>query len=112
MSTPKQNGIADQKNDHLLEIARSLIFTMNVPKSLWENVVLIVSYLINRLPSPVLQFKSPIEFLSRIYFIPSISSIPYKIFGCVCFVHDYRSSGEKLDPEALWCVFIGCSSLQ
>ena len=31
--TPQQNGVAERKNRHLLDIARSLIFTVNAPKS-------------------------------------------------------------------------------
>jgi hypothetical protein len=29
-----QNGVAERKNRHLLEVARSVMFTMNVPKFL------------------------------------------------------------------------------
>ena len=32
--TPPQNGVAERKNHHILEVARSLMFTMNVPKFL------------------------------------------------------------------------------
>ena len=31
--TPQQNGVAERKNRHLLDIARSLIFSVNAPKS-------------------------------------------------------------------------------
>ncbi|RVW20455.1 Retrovirus-related Pol polyprotein from transposon RE1 [Vitis vinifera] len=31
VDTPQQNGIAERKNRHLLEVARSLMFSMNVP---------------------------------------------------------------------------------
>jgi len=32
--TPQQNGIAERKNRHLLEVARAIMFSMNVPKYL------------------------------------------------------------------------------
>ena len=32
--TPPQNGVAERKNRHILKVARSLMFTMNVPKYL------------------------------------------------------------------------------
>jgi transposase InsO family protein len=35
VNTPEQNGVAECKNRHLLEVAHSLMFTMNVPKFLW-----------------------------------------------------------------------------
>lgn len=31
--TPDQNGIADRKNKHLLEVARSLMFTTKAPNT-------------------------------------------------------------------------------
>ncbi|RVW87496.1 hypothetical protein CK203_036334 [Vitis vinifera] len=39
------------KNRHLLEVARSLMFSMNVPKLFWGQAVLTAAYLINRMPS-------------------------------------------------------------
>ncbi|RVX01148.1 Retrovirus-related Pol polyprotein from transposon TNT 1-94 [Vitis vinifera] len=51
VDTPQQNGIAERKNRHLLEVARSLMFSMNVPKLFWGQVVLTAAYLINRMPS-------------------------------------------------------------
>ena len=32
VETPQQNGIAERKNRHLLEVARSLMFSTHVPK--------------------------------------------------------------------------------
>jgi transposase InsO family protein len=45
--TSPQNGVAERKNRHLLEVARSLMFTMNVPKFLWSEAVMTATYLIN-----------------------------------------------------------------
>ena len=35
MDTPQQNGIAEHKNKHLLEVAKSLLFTTQVLMYLW-----------------------------------------------------------------------------
>ncbi|RVX13979.1 Retrovirus-related Pol polyprotein from transposon TNT 1-94 [Vitis vinifera] len=51
VDTPQQNGIVERKNRHLLEVARSLMFSMNVPKLFWGQTVLTAAYLINRMPS-------------------------------------------------------------
>src|SRR6266540_1631631 len=101
--TSEQNGLAERKNRHLLEIARCLMFTMNVPKFLWSEAVMTAAYLINRMPSRVLGYKAPIECLIG----KTTYVVPPKVFGCSCFVKDYRPSVGKLDPRALKCIFVG-----
>jgi len=61
--TPPQNGVAERKNRHLLEVARSLMYTMNVPKFLWSEAVMTATHLINRMPSKVLGMRTPCEVL-------------------------------------------------
>jgi len=33
--TPQQNGVVERKNHHLLEVARTFLINMNVPKHFW-----------------------------------------------------------------------------
>jgi hypothetical protein len=108
VNTAEQNGVAERKNRHLLEVARSLMFMMNVPKFLWGEAVKTAAYLINRMPSRVLNYKTPIECLSG----TNSFIVPPKVFGCTCFVHDYRNSVGKLDPRAVKCIFLGYSPTQ
>src|SRR5436190_20907796 len=64
--TPAQNGVAERKNRHLLEVARALMFQMNVPKHLWSDAVFTATHLINQMPSRVLEMKLPCQiFLGR-----------------------------------------------
>ena len=60
-NTLPQNGVAERKNRHLFEVARSIMFQMNVPKYLWSEAVLTAAYLINRMPSRILGLKSPVS---------------------------------------------------
>jgi hypothetical protein len=55
-----------RKNRYLLEVARSLLLTMNLPKPYWEDVILAAAYLINKIPLKTLNFKSPLEVLQGI----------------------------------------------
>ncbi|RVX04556.1 Retrovirus-related Pol polyprotein from transposon TNT 1-94 [Vitis vinifera] len=113
VDTPQQNGIAERKNRHLLEVARSLMFSMNVPKLFWGQAVLTAAYLINRMPSRVLKFQTPCQTLLKSF--PTtrfISTIPPKIFGCSVFVHINQQHRSKLDPRSLKCIFLGYSSNQ
>jgi transposase InsO family protein len=106
--TPPQNGVAERKNRHILEVTRSLMYTMNVPKFLWSEAVMTATYLINRMPSRILGMKTPYEMV----FGKNEFIVPPKVFGCTCFVRDHRPSVGKLDPRAVKCIFIGYSSGQ
>lgn len=63
--TPKQNGIVDQKNRHLLEVACAIMFFMHIPKYLWREAILTSSYLINRMPTQILKFETPLNYLKK-----------------------------------------------
>ncbi len=106
--TPPQNGVAERKNRHLLETARSLMYAMNVPKFLWSEAVMTATYLINRTPSRILGMQTPCEMI----FGKNEFVVPPKVFGCTCFVRDHRPSVGKLDPRAVKCIFIGYPSGQ
>jgi hypothetical protein len=91
VTTPQQNGIAERKNRHLLEVARSLCFAMHVPKRFWGDAILTAAFLINRMPSRVLhQFKTPLHTLSQHHSLPSLLNIPPKVFGCTCYIHVHQ----------------------
>lgn len=103
-STPEQNGVAERKNRHLLEIARALMFTMNVPKTFWAKAIQAAVYLMNRMPTRILSFQSPLEMLCP---DTPLFSFPLKTFRCICYVHVFKSIRTKLDPKVLKCVFLG-----
>lgn len=54
VDTPQQNSIAECKNKHLLEVSRAITFSMHVTKYLRGEAILTASYLINRMPTRVL----------------------------------------------------------
>ena len=110
--SPQQNGVAERKNRHILEVTRSLLIDGNVPSHLWGEAVRSAVYLINRTPSSVLNFRRPLDVLSDHCILPSIVSLPPHIFGCVIYVHLHPHQRTKLEEQTLKCVFVGYGSTQ
>ena len=101
--------ISERKNRDLLEKTRAIMLQMNVPKHFWSYGVLTAAYLINRLPSRVLEYQFPLEVLQGKR--PDLSHL--RIFGCVSFVHlSEAQQHDKLDPRAVKCIFLGYSQTQ
>ena len=107
--TPQQNGVAERKNRHLIEIARIFLLHYHVPFNFWGDVVLIACYLINCMPSSVLHDQIPYSLFfpnQPLYFLPP------RVFGCTCFVHILTPGQDKLSAKATKCIFLGYSQLQ
>ncbi|GJX29327.1 putative RNA-directed DNA polymerase, partial [Tanacetum coccineum] len=103
--TPQQNGIAERKHRHLLNVARSLMFQGNIPLCFWTDCILTATYLINRLPSSVLAGRSPFSMLYGRE--PSLSHL--RCFGCLCFSSILNTS-DKFSSKSEKCILIGYSS--
>lgn len=65
------------------------------------------TYLINRMPSRILIFKTPCQtFLEHHSHTPLISEIPFRVFGCSIFVHIHSHDRGKLDAKTNKCIFL------
>lgn len=107
VGTPQQNGVADMKNRNILENAKSLLLENNVLQMFWDNAVTMVVYLINRTPSKVINFKTPLKVLSTYTIIPSILNLSPKKFGCVAYVHIQKHLRSKVEAHTEKCIFLG-----
>ncbi|KAA0049856.1 Beta-galactosidase [Cucumis melo var. makuwa] len=65
--TPQQNGVAERKNRHLVEVARSLMLSTSLPSYLLGDAILTAAHLINRMPSRILHLQTPLDCLKESY---------------------------------------------
>ncbi|CAL2246759.1 unnamed protein product [Prunus armeniaca] len=105
--TPQQNGVAERKNIQLLEVVRASLFGANMPRSFWGEAVISAAYFINRIPSSILHFQTPLQTLHHHIQTPPTPNLEPRIFSCVVFIHLHDHQRSKLDPRAEKCVFIG-----
>ncbi|PKU83709.1 Retrovirus-related Pol polyprotein from transposon TNT 1-94 [Dendrobium catenatum] len=104
--TPEQNGVAERKHRHLLELTRTLIHASNTPHIFWAEALSTANYLINRLPSKSINFHTPFQRLHKRP--PNYTFL--RTFGCLCFPWLRPYTSTKLDPRSQECVFLGYST--
>ena len=105
--TLEQNGVAERKNRTLLEMTRVLVIESRVPKIFWSEALASSVYLINRLPTRILNLEKPIDVLSTMHQIPPPLNLEPRVFGCTVYVHIPKHDRSKLAPRSVKCVFLG-----
>lgn len=92
---PHQNGRVERKHGNILEMARCLRFQSSLSLSFWGDCVLLDVYIINRLPTVALQFKTPYELLFNE--TPSYNDL--RTFGCLAFASNPSQTTDKFAPR-------------
>jgi hypothetical protein len=105
--TPEQNGVAEWKHRHIVEIGLTMLFHAQLPKHFWVDAFMTAVYLINRLPSSILKLKTPFFKLHGTH--PDYNSL--KVFGCRCFPYLRDYAKNKFTPKSYLCVFLGYSPM-
>ncbi|MBW0535465.1 hypothetical protein O181_075180 [Austropuccinia psidii MF-1] len=103
-STPEHNGFAERANRTILDKARCLLLTSNLPRSYWAEAVNTASFLSNLVPTPSRDNLSPFSLWS---------SKPSRIkrlrtFGCKAFILIHKNKREwKLSPTSEEGILLG-----
>ncbi|KAG7583636.1 Ribonuclease H-like superfamily [Arabidopsis suecica] len=102
---PQQNGVAERKNRHLMEVARAMLFEKHMPKRFWGDAVLTSCYLINRIPTRDLRNKLEPKSTKCVFIGYSTTQRGYKCYDPVMnryyvsrdvkFMEDEAYFGEK-----------------
>ncbi|KAC9592594.1 hypothetical protein E3N88_45594 [Mikania micrantha] len=104
--TPEQNGVAERRHRHIVETGLSLLHHAHLPLAFWSHAFQTAVHLINRLPTKILDFKSPFE---KLYNTPPTYT-KLKSFGCLCFPWLRPYAKSKIHPRSTKCIFLGYSS--
>ncbi|WVY96489.1 hypothetical protein V8G54_028640 [Vigna mungo] len=103
VETPEQNGVVERKHQHILNTARALLFHSHLPLAFWCYAAKHAVFLINQMPTPVLQNETPHE---RLHGSPCDLSM-LRVFGCLCYANTITSNRKKFDDRAIPGIFLG-----
>jgi transposase InsO family protein len=101
--TSQQNGVAERKHKHVVELGLTLLAQSGLPPKYWVNSFLTATFLINRLPTPVLHNESP--FFKLFGKDPDYTSL--RSFGCLCYPLLQPYASNKLSFHNKPCIFLG-----
>jgi hypothetical protein len=90
---PQQNGVMEQKNHTLVEMARMMLDEHRTPRHFWADGISTACYISNRSFLRSILHLTPFEL--RFGCKPSISH--FRLFGCKCFIlkHDNLDKFES-----------------
>jgi len=93
--TQQQNGVVECKHRHIVEMARTMLIDAIMPDAYWHDAILTMAYVINRLPTSVLNGFSPyLELFSK----PLDYSF-MRVFWCQRFPNLTPYTKNKLQPH-------------
>jgi len=88
----QQNGSAERKHCHIIEVGLSLLAHASMPLKFWDEAFITATYLINRLPSKIINNQTPLERL--FHQTPDYSSL--RTFGYACWPNLRPYNARKL----------------
>jgi histone deacetylase 1/2 len=103
----QQNGAAERKHRHIVKVGLSLLAHASMPLKYWDESFLTAVFLINRLPSKVINNTTPYE---RLHASPPDYTFICS-FGCAMWPNLRPYNSRKLQFRSKRCVFLGYSNL-
>jgi len=104
--SPQQNGVVERRNQTVIEMARCMLKSMNVPSEFWGEAVCTAVYILNRSPTKSLHSMTPFE----AWHGKKAKVNHLRTFGCVAHVKLVGPGLKKLSDRSKKMVFIGYES--
>nr|XP_009757763.1 PREDICTED: uncharacterized protein LOC104210538 [Nicotiana sylvestris] len=98
----QQNGVAERKNQTILNMARCMLKAKSMPKEFWAEAVSYAVYLNNRSPTRNVKDQTPQEVWSGRN--PSVKHL--RIFGSIAYAHVPHQGRAKFDDRSVKHVFV------
>jgi hypothetical protein len=103
--TSPQNGKVECIIRSVNNVIRTLLIQASLPGRYWAERLHTATYLLNCLPTTVIQVACP--HLALFGSAPSYEHL--RVFGCTCYPNMTTTAPHKLSPRSTWCVFLGYS---
>ena len=100
--SPDQNGVAERRNRTLMDMVRSMLSNLKLPRSMWTEALKTAAYILNRVPTKAV-FKTPFELFKG--WKPSLQHM--RVWGCPAEIKVYNPHERKLDLRTISGYFIG-----
>jgi hypothetical protein len=104
--TSPQNGKVERIIRSVNNVIRTLLIQPSLPGRYWAEGLHTATYLLNRLPTTVIQTACP--HLALFGSAPSYEHL--RVFGCTCYPNTTATVPHKLSPRSTWCVFLATLS--
>ncbi|EDN07033.1 predicted protein [Histoplasma mississippiense (nom. inval.)] len=111
----EQNGAAERAGAIITTRARTLRIESLLPQSLFPEIAIAAVYLLNRTPTKMLGWKSPLRALKEYLHIEQHSCAHLRAYGCRAYAKIpneilNRNRSQKLDPRAHIGYLVGYDS--
>jgi hypothetical protein len=99
---PQQNGVMEQKNRTLVEMARMMLDDHRTPRRFWADAISTACYISNRIFLRLILHLTPVE----LRFGHKLSASHFRPFGCKCFVLKYGNL-DKFESRSFNGILLG-----
>jgi hypothetical protein len=103
----QQNGAAECKYRHIVEVGLALLAKARMPLKYWDQAFLAATHLINLTPSKRIDYDTPLHRLLG----ATLDYSNLHIFDCACWPNLCPYNTHKFQFRSMCCVFLGYSNL-